>query len=48
MRFKYKLWALVAGASLLGVFAGLILPPIWIVIIEGLLILFIAFCWLCS
>ncbi len=48
MRFKYKLWALVAGAFCLGVFAGLILPPIWIVIIEGLLILFIAFCWLCS
>lgn len=47
MRFKYRLWALVAAAFSIGLFVGLLLPPFWMVIIEGLLILFIAFCWLC-
>lgn len=45
---KFRLWALVAASFCLGMFAGLLLPPIWLVIFEGLLILFIAFCWLCS
>lgn len=41
---KYRLWGLVAVSFALGLFAGLLLPPIWLVVIEGILILFIAFC----
>lgn len=48
MRFKYRLWGAVATAFCIGVFAGMILPPIWLVVAEGLLIIFITFCWLCS
>lgn len=45
---KFKLWGAVAAAFCIGVFAGLILPPFFLVIAEGILILFITFCWLCS
>lgn len=45
---RYKLWGAVAAAFSIGVFAGLILPTLILVILEGLLILFITFCWLCS
>ena len=46
--FKYKLWGAVAASFCIGVFAGLILPTLFLVVLEGLLILFITFCWLCS
>ncbi|MBQ4516360.1 MAG: hypothetical protein II978_06190 [Clostridia bacterium] len=41
---RYRLWGLVAGAFAIGLFAGLLLPPIWLVFLEGILIIFVAFC----
>lgn len=48
MRFKYKIWALISGAFCLGIFAGLILPTICLVVIEGILLIFIALCKICG
>ena len=48
MRLKYKIWALVCGAFCLGIFAGLLLPPFWLVGIEGIMLIFIAFCKICG
>lgn len=45
---KYKLWGAVATSFCVGVFAGLILPPLCLVIAEGVLIIFITCCWLCG
>ncbi len=48
MRLKYRLWGAVAAAFCIGVLAGMILPPVCLVVIEGSLLVFIAFCWMCS
>ncbi len=48
MRLKYRIWALVSSAFSLGIFAGLLLPPICLVVVEGVLLLFIAICKLCG
>ncbi len=48
MRFKYRLWGAVAAAFCIGVFAGMVLPPVCLVIVEGVMIVFITFCWMCS
>jgi len=48
MRLKYRLWGAIATAFCIGVFAGMVLPPVWLVVTEGLLIIFITFCWMCS
>lgn len=48
MRLKYKLWAFICGAFCLGIFAGLILPPIFLVVVEGILLIFIAFLKICG
>lgn len=48
MRVRYRLWGVVATAFCFGVFAGMVLPPIWLVIVEGAMIVFITFCWMCS
>ena len=45
---KFKLWGAVAASFCVGVFAGLVFPPLILVVVEGALILFITFCWLCS
>lgn len=42
--FRFRLWALVAASFCLGMFAGLLLPPLWLVVLEGALLLFVAFC----
>lgn len=36
--------AVIAGAFSIGLFAGLILPPVWLVIAEGILLALVAFC----
>ena len=48
LRCKYRLWSMIATAFCVGVFAGMLLPPVCLVVTEGLLIVFITFCWLCS
>ncbi len=48
MRLKYRIWALICSAFCLGIFAGILLPPICLVVVEGVLLLFIAICKLCG
>lgn len=48
MRCRYKLWGMLAAAFSIGILLGRILPPGFIIVLEGLLILFLTFCWLCS
>ncbi len=48
MWLKYRIWSIVCGAFCLGIFAGLLLPPMFLVVIEGVLLLFVAICKLCG
>ncbi|MBR4874480.1 MAG: hypothetical protein IKU87_01480 [Clostridia bacterium] len=48
MRLRYRLWALICAAFCLGIFAGLLLPPMFLAVIEGILLVFIAICKICS
>ena len=48
MYFTCRLLAALAGAFAIGLFTGLLLPPIWIVVMQGALLVFIAFCILCG
>ena len=48
MHLTCRLMALIAGVFSVGLFAGLLLPPIWLVVAEGILLIFIAFCILCG
>jgi len=48
MHLTCRLMAIIAGVFSLGLFAGLLLPPIWLVVMQGALLIFIAFCILCS
>lgn len=44
MHFTYRLLAAFAGVFAIGLFTGLLLPPIWIVVMQGMILIFIAFC----
>lgn len=48
MRLQYRLWALLSGAFCLGIFAGMLLPPVLLIVIEGVLLLFIVLCKICG
>ncbi len=48
MHITNSLVAIIAGAFAAGLFAGLLLPPIWLVVMQGALLIFIALCILCG
>jgi len=48
MHLSCRIMALLAGVFAAGLFAGLLLPPVWLVVMQGLLLIFIAFCILCG
>ncbi|MBQ3181329.1 MAG: hypothetical protein IJB50_01010 [Clostridia bacterium] len=48
MHLSFRLMGLLAGVFAAGLFAGLLLPPVWLVIMQGLLLIFIALCILCG
>ncbi len=48
MHITCRLMAIIAGVFAAGLFAGLLLPPIWLVVMQGALLIFIALCILCG
>lgn len=48
MHLNSRFLALIAGVFAAGLFAGLLLPPVWLVMMQGLLLIFVALCIFCS
>ena len=48
MHLSCRFMALLAGVFAAGLFAGLLLPPIWLVVMQGALLIFIALCIFCA
>lgn len=48
MHLSFRFMAILSGVFAAGLFAGLLLPPVWLVIMQGVLLIFIAFCILCG
>ena len=48
MHLHPRFLALIAGVFAAGLFAGLLLPPVWLVVMQGLLLIFVALCIFCS
>ncbi len=48
VRITYRLLALFAGVFSIGLFAGLLLPAMWLVVMQCFLLILIAFCILCG
>lgn len=44
MHLSCRLLAIIAGTFSVGLFAGLLLPPVWLVVAEGMLLALVAFC----